>query len=160
MLQYVLLTLSLLAIALLLGATVYESVVMAPNYARDIPSSIEVTRRFLVKRTPAHFFRIISPAAQLLSLGASIVSWRTPAVRWPALCAFGLLLVLDLITFAFHYPRLSILFKEPMSADTEKLRRAAREWAAGNVVRATLLAVALLFVLHALLRTGAAISFP
>jgi hypothetical protein len=155
MIAHVLLTLALLAVALLLGATVYESVVMAPNYARDIPESIEVTRRFLVRRTPAHFFRIVSPAAQLLSLAASLVSWRTPEVRWPALFALGLLLLLDLITFAFHYPRLAILFKEPLTADAEKLRRAAREWAAGNVVRAALLVLALLLVLHAVLRLGA-----
>ena len=30
-------TLALLGLALLLGATVYETIVMAPNYERDIP---------------------------------------------------------------------------------------------------------------------------
>jgi len=43
----VLLILSLFGIALLLGAATYESVVMAPNYAREIPASVDTARAFL-----------------------------------------------------------------------------------------------------------------
>lgn len=65
LIPHVLLTLTPIAVALLLGATVYESVVMAPNYARDVPASIEATRRFLVKRTPA---------AQILALASTLAA--------------------------------------------------------------------------------------
>lgn len=117
--------------ALLFGASVYESVVMAPNYERDVPASIEAARGFLVARTPAHFFQPLSPIAQGLVLAGVISGWGNVDVRWHGPMALGLLLLLDVITFAFHYPRLAILFKEPLTADTERLRRAAREWAAG-----------------------------
>jgi hypothetical protein len=44
MIPHVLSTLALIGPALLLGATIYQSVVMAPNYERDIPTSIELAR--------------------------------------------------------------------------------------------------------------------
>jgi hypothetical protein len=147
MLAHVLLTLALVAVALLLGASVYESIVMAPNFARDVPASVEATRGFLVARTPAHFFRPLSPVAQLLVLGGVVAGWGSMNVRWHGLFALGLLVLLDVITFTFHYPRLAVLFKEPLTADADRLRRAAREWAAGNWVRNALLLVAFLLVL-------------
>jgi hypothetical protein len=42
MIPHVLSTLALIGPALLLGATIYQSVVMAPNYERDILTSIEL----------------------------------------------------------------------------------------------------------------------
>lgn len=151
MLQHIFLTLSLVGVALLLGATAYESVVMAPNYERDIPSSIDLARRFLQRTTPAHYFRILSPVSQLFLLASVVAGWGMPAVRLPAIVALGVLIALDVITFTFHYPRLAVMFKGPMPDDAERLRRAAREWAVGNIVRLVLLLLALLTVLHGLL---------
>jgi hypothetical protein len=51
-----LVTLALLGLSLLLGATAYESVVMAPNYEGDLPS------------TPANYFRVVAPATLVLLL--------------------------------------------------------------------------------------------
>jgi hypothetical protein len=149
MIAHVLCTLALLGIALLLGATVYESVVMAPNYEREIPASVEAARQFLKKTTPAHYFRPLSPIAQVCTLGGLIASWPTPTVRWWLLTALGILVLLDIITFSFHYPRLATLFKGPMPEDSAVLTRAAREWAQGNIVRAVLLLVAFLSALQA-----------
>jgi hypothetical protein len=137
-------------VALLLGATIYEAVVMAPNYERDIPDSIDLARRFLKRTTPAHFFRVITPLTQALLLGGTIATWHIRPARWPLMVALGILLLTDLITFTFHYPRLAIMFKEPMPAEPERLRRAARQWAVGNLVRALLLVTALLAALQAL----------
>ncbi len=64
--------LALLGVALLLGAALYESLVIAPNYEREIPGSVQAAREFLKKRTPAHYFRPLAPLAQLLSLGSLI----------------------------------------------------------------------------------------
>jgi hypothetical protein len=149
MIPHVLSTLALLGLALLLGATLYESVVMAPNFERDIPTSIELARQFLKRTTPAHYFRIITPLTQLLLLASLVASWQIPAARWRLLTALGVLVLLDVITFTFHYPRLGIMFKAPMPGDPALLRRAAREWALGNIVRAILLAGALLSALQA-----------
>jgi len=149
MLPQMLSTLALFGLALLLGAAVYESVVMAPNYERAIPASIELARQFLKGTTPAHFFRVVTPLTQLLLLAGIVTSWQIEAARWRLLAALGILVLLDVITFAFHYPRLAIMFKAPMPEDPARLSRAAREWALGNLVRAVLVAGALLSALQA-----------
>lgn len=148
---HILATLGLIGVALLLGATWYEAVVMAPNYERDVPASMVAARAFLVRTTPAHYFRFIAPFAQITTLLALLFDWRRPGRR-ALLVAFVILVVGDIITFACHYPRLAIMFKNREMAEPDVLRRAAREWAIGNWVRGALLVAAFLALLHALLR--------
>ena len=141
MTAHILGVLTLIAVALLLGATWYETVVMAPNYERDVPGSILIARQFLARRTPAHFFRAIAPAAELLALLTVIFDWHKPG-ETPFLIGFAALVVADIITFTFHYPRLAIMFfTSPEAQDPAALRRAAQEWAVGNWVRGVLLLV-------------------
>jgi hypothetical protein len=154
MIQHYLLTLALLGLASLLGATLYESVVMAPNYERDVPTSIDVARQFLKRTTPAHYFRVVSPLTQVVLLVSLIAYWGVPGGRWALAIAFGTSVLADVITYTFHYPRLAVMFKHPMPEDPMRLRRAAREWAAGNWVRGILLLVALLSVVEALVRVA------
>lgn len=149
MIPYVLSTLALIGLALLLGATLYESVVMAPNYERDMPASIDLARQFLKGTTPAGYFRVITPVTQLLLLAGLVASWQIAPAGWRLLTALGVLVFIDVITFMFHYPRLAIMFKDPMPEDPARLGRAAREWALGNIVRVALLAVAFLSALGA-----------
>lgn len=141
MAAHILGVLALLAVALLLGATWYETVVMAPNYERDIPASIAVARQFLARTTPARFFRVIAPCAQLLTVLAVILDWQKPG-SGAFLVALLALILGDIITYTFHYPRLAIMFKSGDLQNVDALRRAARQWAVGNVVRGVLLVVA------------------
>lgn len=154
LLPHILATLALLGLALLLGATAYESVVMAPNYERDIPDSILRARDFLVRTTPAHYFRPLSLANQLVLLAGVAATWSLPDARWSLAAALGVLVLLDAITFAWHYPRLAILFKAPPPHDPATLRRAAREWAGGNLVRLVLLVVGFLAAYRGALLLG------
>ena len=151
MVAHVLATLTLLAVALLLGATAYESVVMAPNYERDVPGSLELARRFLQRTTPAHYFRVVAPLAQVLTLLTVIAGWSSPG-RVAFSVALGLLIIADVVTFAFHYPRLAVMFKSTEPVDSARLARAAREWAAGNWIRVALLVLVFLTVLHGVLQ--------
>lgn len=157
MLQPALFTLALSALSLLLGATAYESIVMAPNFQRDIPASITLARQFL-QRTPATYFRPLAPIAQVLLLACVVASWANPAVRWPALMALGCMVVTDIITFTYHYPRLAVMFGGTGPQDPASLRRAASDWARGNWVRAGLLLAALLATIHAFGQVWAAIG--
>jgi hypothetical protein len=68
--------------------------------------------------------------------------------------ALGLLVLGDVITYVFHYPRLAILFRTGEPVEPWRLAKAAREWAVGNWVRGVLLVVAFLALLHGLLRLG------
>ena len=126
MIALVLATCALLAVALLLGATWYEAVVMAPNYECDVPDSISLARQFLQRTNPAHFFRVAAPLAQVLTLLAVVAAWNGPA-RWTFAVALGVLIVADVITFTFHYPRLAIMFNSPVPHDSNELRRAAHD---------------------------------
>jgi len=157
MFVHVLGTLSLIAVALLLGATAYEAVVMAPNYERDVPASLALARQFLQRTTPAHYFRVVSPLAQILALLTVIAGWNRPG-RWAFVVAFGVLVAADGLTFAFHYPRLAIMFKSDGPQDPARAARAAREWAVGNWVRGAMLVVALLAILHGMLQVGVAVG--
>lgn len=138
MTAHILGVLALIAVALLLGATWYETVVMAPNYERDIPASIVVARQFLARTTPAHFFRVVAPCAQILTLLTVVLDWGKPGDD-AFVIALVVLIVADIITYTFHYPRLAIMFKSGDAQDADTLQRAARQWAAGNVVRGVLL---------------------
>jgi len=153
--QLTLLCLAIIALALLLGAAAYESVVMAPNYERDIPGSIATAREFLRRATPARYFRVVSPVAQVLTLGALVVNWPVPRARWAVLAALAILVLLDLITFRFHYPRLAILFRSSEPVEPEVLGRAAHEWARGNIWRIVLLLLAFIALLVALVAEAA-----
>jgi hypothetical protein len=141
------------AIALLgslLGTCIYESVVLVPNFAADIPASLEHFRAFMTASNPGTFFRTVAPATQVTLLAALLLSWRRGSVRWWYLIALVLMVALDVVTFTFHYPRNAFLFTAPLSQRPEELAQAVREWGWGNLVRIALLSGALLSALRAL----------
>lgn len=146
MFRELLLTLDLIGIGMLLGGSSYESVVMNPNYRSNIPQSLDHMRSFMKVKTPANFFRVISPVTMISLLVTVIICWGLISERWWLMAAFAMLIVADTITYSFHYPRNKVLFIDPLSSDNEILTRLAREWQAGNKVRITLLAMAILSV--------------
>jgi len=64
---------ALVASAMLLGAGVYESVVVAPNF-HGAPASLQHARRFYHATNPGMLFMVLSPALQLSSC------WRYYAI--------------------------------------------------------------------------------
>jgi hypothetical protein len=147
-LRLVSVAIALVVSAMLLGASVYESVVLAPNL-QGAPISLEHARGFYHVTNPGVFFRVISPATQLLLLVALLCNWRpTPFARWRLAGALLLAILADLITFQFHYPRNAILFRAPLTSPPADLDRVAAEWATGNYVRiAVVLTVVVLVML-------------
>lgn len=128
---------ALLNTGALFGASLYDAVVLAPNL-RGGPQGLEHARLFLSRATPANLFRVASPLAQVLLLAATLVNWSNPACRWPLAAAFVALLVNDVITFKYHYPRNQLFFTAPLTVDAARLDTAARQWAAMNLVRVAL----------------------
>jgi uncharacterized membrane protein len=145
--------LALAAVALLgmlLGACIYETVVLVPNFAADIPASLEHFRAFMKASNPGNFFRALAPATQLSLLAALVLSWRQRSVRWWYLAALVLAVAVDIVTFKFHYPRNAFLFTAPLTQRPEDLARTVQEWRGGNFVRMALLCGALISALRAL----------
>src|SRR3954452_8985522 len=106
---------ALVVSAMLLGAAVYESVVLAPNL-QGAPASLEHARGFYHVTNPGVFFRVLSPATQLFLLFALVCNWKPiPGTRWQLATALVLAILADVITFKFHYPRNAILFSAPLT---------------------------------------------
>jgi hypothetical protein len=143
---------ALLASAMLLGAGVYESVVVAPNF-QGAPISLEHARGFYHATNPGVFFRVLSPATQLLLLLAMVCNWwPVPVTRWRLVGALVLAILVDVITFKFHYPRNAILFIDPLTGSAADLDRVGREWAAGNYVRIALILTVVILVVASIIR--------
>jgi uncharacterized membrane protein len=137
---------------MLLGAAVYESVVLAPNL-QGAPASLEHARGFYHVTNPGVFFRVLSPATQLFLLVALVCNWKpTPGTRWRLAGALVLAILADVITFKFHYPRNAILFSAPLTNTSADLDRVAAEWSTGNYVRIVLLLTAVLLVVASIIR--------
>jgi hypothetical protein len=138
--------------AMLLGAGVYESVVVAPNF-QGAPVSLEHARGFYHASNPGVFFRVLSPATQLLLLVALVYNWGpVPATRWRLAGALALAILADVITFKFHYPRNAILFLNPLTGPAADLDRVGREWAAGNCARIGLILIVVSLVMASMIR--------
>lgn len=151
MLSEIVTTLSLLGAGVLFGGALYDAVVLAPNL-RGGPAGLEHGRLFMARATPANLFRIAAPATQVLTLLAVIANWSSPQCRWPLAAAFVALVINDVITFKYHYPRNRLFFTAPLTIEPERLDRAARQWAAMNLVRVALVLAAWLGVLIAVVR--------
>ena len=129
---------------------------MSPSWSRRIFTvhrlPCNMPAGFIMRRTPA-FFRVLSPALQLSLLLALLCNWRpVAATRWRLAAALALAIVSDVITFAFHYPRNTILFSAPLTATPADLDRAATEWAIGNYVRIAVVLTTVILVIASLVR--------
>jgi hypothetical protein len=146
--------LALLATSLLSGAALYDAVVLAPNL-RGGPTGLEHGRLFMSAATPARFFRVIAPGAQILVLASLGLSWFNAHARWALVAALVVLIVTDIITFRFHYPRNRLLLTAPLTRSPIELDVAARQWSNANLLRVMLVLVAWFCLLTALMHTAA-----
>jgi uncharacterized membrane protein len=150
-LAHVVTIMALLSAGALLGAALYDAVVLAPNL-RGGPQGLEHGRLFMTAATPAKLFRVLAPASQVLVLGSIAANWSSPAARWPLVGALIALVASDVITFKYHYPRNRVLFTAPLEVSAEQLGRVARQWTSANLVRIVLVLLAWIGTLTAVLR--------
>lgn len=145
-------TIALVLSAMLLGTGVYQNVVDAPNYMGG-PTSLEHARGFYHATNPGVFFRALVPATELFILIALVCNWRqTRDMRWRLAGALVFLVLTDVITFQFHYPRNAILFVAPLTNSSAYYDRVVTEWAIGNYVRVALILIAVVLVMVSTIR--------
>jgi uncharacterized membrane protein len=144
MLEYILFVINVTGVGMLLGGAVYESVVLNPNYRKNIPDSLVSLREFMMDRTPADYFRILSPVAIISLLISVIINWGTLPGRWWIIASFFPLIIADTITFRFHYPRNKVMFIDPLIKENELLKKYALQWQTGNIVRILLIAISII----------------
>lgn len=143
---------ALLSAGALFGASLYDAVVLAPNL-RGGPSGLEHGRLFMSAATPARLFRILAPATQILLALSVALDWSNPQARWSLIGALLALILGDVITFTYHYPRNRQMFTAPLTIPPEQLERVARQWTSANWVRVALVLSAWLSTLPALMGT-------
>ncbi len=153
MLREIVTNLSLLSVGALFGGSLYDAVVLAPNF-RGGPGGLEHARLFMARATPANLFRVVAPTSQVFVLLSVVANWSSPQCRWPLAGAFIALVVNDVITFTYHYPRNALFFTAPLTVDPERLDIAARQWASMNLVRVALALGAWVGVWIAVVRTA------
>jgi hypothetical protein len=138
--------------AMLLGTGVYQNVVDAPNYM-GAPTSLEHARGFYHATNPGNFFRVLVPATQLFLLLALVVNWKpAPGTRWTLAGALVCLVLTDMITFRFHYPRNDILFVAPLTHPPAYYDQVVREWAMGNYARVAMILIAVILAMLSFVR--------
>ena len=135
----------------LLFTNMYTSIVDVPNWGRDIPASIEATRAYFTAANPGTFFRLFSPALQIVTLVAVILCWTVDRrVRYYLLAALVFAVATDIFTFAYFYPRNAIMFENPI--DVEAIRSAWTTWRFMNWPRSAIVAIGVILDFAALLR--------
>ncbi len=135
----------------LLFVNVYNSLIDAANWGSNIPESIQTARAYFKVAHPGYFFRIGSPINQLFTLLALITCWKM-GKKMRLYCALALLFAVsvDVLTFAYFYPRLDIMFNNPDISDVNAVKTAWSEWAFMNWPRSGLEVVNLIFDFAAL----------
>ena len=125
----------------LLFANIYTSMVDAPNWGRDVPTSILAAREYFSIENPGSFFRVFSPLNQVLALLAVVVSWWAPKGIFPiCLAALILAVSVDVFTFTYFYPRNEIMFVAPID-NVDAIRSALSGWQNMNWIRSGMIAV-------------------
>ena len=150
MIRSILLGLSAATASGLLFVNLYTSIVDAPNWGADIPQSITDARQYFAVANPGNFFRIFSPANQVLALVAVILCWKNN--RYIAMASLAVAVLLDILTFGYFYPRNEVLFLNAI--DENAVRIAWREWSDMNWLRSALCAVNATLALTLLVRSS------
>jgi hypothetical protein len=116
-------------LAILVGATVYQTLVIFPEFTRDMPQSMIALANSQIK--PGNFWG--SPIFALSSLAlpiiAIIINWKTPRKKW-LLLSLGFGIAASVFTSIYFIPRLKImgLFAEPPSTDLPLLIQTIKQW--------------------------------
>jgi len=137
----------------LLFVNIYNSLVDAPNWGNDIPASINAAREYFGVANPGTFFRMFSPANQIITLIALILCWPAGKnVRYSLAAALVCAVATDAFTFLYFYPRNDIMFVRPIEGNTEAIRTAWSGWSTMNWPRSALVAVNLILDYAALIK--------
>lgn len=137
----------------LLFVNIYTSMIDAVSWGSDIPASIQAAREYFKVVNPGNFFRIFSPANQVLTIIALIVCWKADKkVRLFIALALLFAIATDVFTFTFFYPRNEIMFNNPIDGNLDSVKKAWLQWSTMNWFRSAIVLGNLAFDLAALIR--------
>lgn len=122
---------------IVLGGTIFAVMVEYPNWFAEVPRSLEATRAFYQVLHPGYFFQIFGPLALLSGILFVLAGWRVTAARNLVIVSVLIMIAIELLTFIYIYPRLSLMFgTTPQSI--EILRQAASDFTFADRIRTAL----------------------
>ena len=128
-----------------LFSNIFNSMVIAVATDSDIPNSIEAGKEFFKVANPGDFFKVFSPASQILTLLSIILFWKnSKTVRLFLGIALLCSISGDIMAFTYFHPRTDIMFSN-INPSVETLKRLSAEWSNMNWVRSFILLVGLIF---------------
>ena len=135
----------------LLFTNVYTSLIDARSWGADLPRSIETAREYFKIVNPGNFFRMLSPANQVVALLVLILFWKVSATARIYLgMALALYVFVDVFTFAYFYPRNKIMFETAPLPAIDILKNALTGWRTMNWLRSFIAFAGLVFSFLAL----------
>src|SRR5258706_4413137 len=127
---------SLLLATGILFVNLYTSLVDAKSWSANIPQSIQTERDYYRVVNPGHFFRAFAPVLQVMALVALAMNWKSsPQIRLYLGIALLSFVLVDVLTFAYFYPRNKIMLSADLATELEVVRKAVAQWQAMNWVR-------------------------
>lgn len=100
-------------INILFGAVVFNTIVLYPNFFRDVPYSLELTMEFLKARGPNNFFPPFGSAVIILNAIALFLWWKNKIIRNLLASSILLLIIFEFLFSVLYFWELNtILFIE------------------------------------------------
>lgn len=138
---------------IVLGGTIFSVMVEYPNWFANVPSSLAATRNFYAVLHPGYFFQIFGPLMLLTGAAFVIAGWRIAHARKLVIVGIVITIAIELLTFLYIYPRLSIMLGPDAASQTvDAMQQAARQFTTADRLRTALMFVASGFGIAALFR--------
>lgn len=124
-------------VMILLGAVMFETLVVYPDIFHNVPESLQTAMDFMAVRGPSDFFPPVGMLALITGLGSVVLSWRVESVRYWLLVSVALIIVGEfLLSVFFFWPRNTIMFEEGIAVHSVSfLRQTAWEFQTGHWIR-------------------------
>ncbi|GEM_PF-903740 len=131
------LTIALITFSAVVGGMFYQLVVEVPNWAADIPGSLQAYREFFQVTHAGFYFQVLVPLTILCLVGATILLWNRPkSTNLWMLAVLGGVIFTEAFTLIYFLPRIMVLFLNPLDgASTDQLTAASAQWQAANYLR-------------------------
>ena len=129
---------------ILLGAILFETLILYPNIFYGVPGSLETALAFMVVRGPHDFFPLVGNLAMLTGIGFLVLGWRVKSARYWILGSVIIIFVGEfLFSVVYFWPRNTIMFEEGTAVHSVAyLQQTAQEFQTGHWVRVAASAVA------------------
>ncbi|MEO8173756.1 MAG: hypothetical protein ABI581_11760 [Sediminibacterium sp.] len=123
-----------ISFTIVIGAGMYEHLVLVPKWAAAPPTSLDMFRG-LYALNPGAFWMPIHPITLLLLIGALVFNWNTARRKYLLIHLAGYVLILALTTIYFVPELLAIIHTPYQNAPDAALTKRASQWEKLSIAR-------------------------